>query len=231
MRRALLVAGLMAVVGCTQSTDLTTTTAQPVQTTQTTSTTTAPSTTTSATVTSTTIDPGSIEYPENPETVADIPEALTAYLGAPMPDPDLRISGPDDLERWMDDWLDWLAWANANPADGAEQLAVNMVPASQQYEDIKAALLERADAQQHLLGGGFLPSNLSGAFDELFEDKTALRIVMVAGGPPSYLVDDAGDVVSVFEGLEGEVSVSALLRYDQERDEWLMETFEVLGRS
>ncbi|MEA2010502.1 MAG: hypothetical protein U9N78_07345 [Actinomycetota bacterium] len=81
------------------------------------------------------------------------------------------------------------------------------------------------------MGGGFLPSRLTGTFDEFFEDKTALRIVMIASGPPSYLIDSAGEVVSVFGGIEGEVSISALLRYDKERDEWLMETFEVLGRS
>lgn len=148
-----------------------------------------------------------------------------------MPDPDLSITGPDDLERWMAGWLDWLAWVNANPAEGAEELNINMVPGSEQFEDIRTALLDRAAASQHLLGGGFIPTSLSGTFDEFFDDKTALRIVMVAGGPPSYLIDDAGEVISVFEGLDGEVTVSALLRYATERDEWIMETFEVLGRS
>jgi len=181
--------------------------------------------------TTTTIDSGEIDYPENPDTVDDLPEALTTHIGAPMPDPDLSISGPDDLDRWMAGWLDWLAWTNANPAQGAEQLDVNMVPASQQYEDIRAALTDRAEAGQRLLGGGFAPTSLSGTFDEFFEDKTALRIVMVAGGPPSYLVNDAGAVVSVSEGIDGEVSISAILRYEMERNEWLMETFEVLGRS
>ncbi|MGB5169037.1 MAG: hypothetical protein WBP49_11600 [Acidimicrobiia bacterium] len=233
MKRSLLLAALVVVAGCTQSSDPTTSTAPQPQTTTTTAptSTTSSSTTTSTVATTTTVDSGEIEYPENPDTVDDLPEALTAHIGSPMPDPDLRISGPDDLDRWMAGWLDWLAWTNANPSQGAEQLEVNMVSASQQFEDIQAALIDRAEAEQRLLGGGFLPTGLSGTFDEFFEDKTALRIVMVAGGPPSYLVNDAGDVVSVFEGIDGEVSISAILRYEKESDEWLMETFEVLGRS
>ena len=227
-------AAALVAAGCTQSSDPATTTAPPAETPTTTApttTTTASSTTTSSLATTTTIGPGEIDYPENPDTVDDLPEALTVHIGAPMPDSDLRISGPDDLDRWMAGWLDWLAWVNANPAQGAEQLDVNMVPASQQFEDIQAALTDRAEAEQRLLGGGFLPTSLTGTFDEFFEGKTALRIVMISGGPPSYLVNDAGDVVTVFEGIDGEVSVSALLRYEKERDEWLMETFEVLGRS
>ena len=234
MKKLLLLAAALVVASCTQSNDPTTTTVpspRATTTTEPTSTTAASSTSTSKVATTTTVDSGEIEYPEAPDTVDDLPEALTAHIGAAMPDPDLRISGLDDLDRWMVGWLGWLAWANANPAEGAEQLDVNMVPASQQYEDIEAALVDRAEAGQRLVGGGFLPTGLTGTFDEFFEDKTALRIVMIAGGPPSYLVNDAGDVVTVFEGIDGEVSVSALLRYEKERDEWLMETFEVLGRS
>ena len=234
MKKILIVVVAVVAASCTQSSDPTTTATPPPQATSTpapTSTTGTSSTTSSTVATTTTSNPGEIDYPENPGTVDDLPGALTIHIGAPMPDPDLWISGPDDLDRWMAGWLDWLAWANANPAQGAEQLDVNMVPASQQYEDIQAALIDRAEAEQRLLGGGFLPTRLSGTFDEFFEDKTALRIVIVAGGPPSYLVNDAGDVVSVSEGIDGELSISALLRYEKERDEWLMETFEVLGRS
>ena len=234
MKKILIMVVALVAASCTQSSDPTTTTVPLPQTTTTTaptSITATSSTTTSTVATTTTADSGEIEYPENPDSIDDVPEALTVHIGAPMPDPDLRIAGSDDLDRWMAGWLDWLAWTNANPAQGAEQLDVNMVPASQQYEDIQAALIDRAEAEQRLLGGGFLPTSLSGTFDEFFEDKTALRIVMVAGGPPSYLVNDAGDVVSVSQGIDGEVSISAILRYEKGRDEWLMETFEVLGRS
>lgn len=236
MRPLLLLIAVVVMAGCSQSSEPTSiTTATPPETTESTpstSTTTVPPVTTSLpATTTTTVNPGEIDYPENPDSVGDLPDALTVYIGAPMPDPDLRISGPDDLERWMKGWQDWLAWVYANPSQGAEQLAVNMVPGSEQYEGIRAALIDRAEAEQRLLGGGFLPTSLSGTFDEFFDDKTALRIVMIAGGPPSYLINDAGEVVSVFEGLEGEVTVSALLRYEKERDEWLMETFEVLGRA
>ena len=163
--------------------------------------------------------------------MADLPDALTAYIGALVPDPELTISGPDDLDGWMAGWLEWFAWINANPSEGAVQLDMNIIAGSDQFDQIRSALIDRSASDQRLLGGGFLPVSLSGTFDEFFEDKTALRIVMIAGGPPSYLVDDAGKVVSVFEGLDGEVTVSALLRYMRERDAWVMETFEVLGRS
>lgn len=231
MRRVVLLVTVIGLASCSGSGDPTTTTVSPVLTTETTTQTTETSPPAGSVTTTATIPPGEIEYPEDPETVDDLPDALTAYIGAPMPDPDLSIDGPDDLDQWMAGWLDWLAWVNANPAEGAEELNINMVPGSEQFEDIRTALLDRAAASQHLLGGGFIPTRLSGTFDEFFDDKTALRIVMVAGGPPSYLIDDAGEVISVFEGLDGEVTVSALLRYVTERDEWVMETFEVLGRS
>lgn len=231
MRRALLLVAVIGVASCSGSSDPTTTTAQSGQTTETTAPTTVTSPPTSSVTTTTTVPPGEIEYPEAPDTVDDLPDALTSYLGAPMPIPDLSIDGPDDLDLWMAGWLDWLAWVNANPAEGAEELSVNLVPGSEQFEDIRTALLDRAAANQQLLGGGFIPTSLSGSFDEFFGDKTALRIVMIAGGPPSYLIDEAGEVISVFAGLDGQVTVSALLRYVTERDEWVMETFEVLGRS
>ena len=99
MRILLFVAVALAVASCTQSGDAPTTTAPPAETTTTTAPTaptTSSSTTTSSLATTTTIDPGEIDYPENPDTVDDLPEALTVHIGAPMPDPDLRISGPDD---------------------------------------------------------------------------------------------------------------------------------------
>ena len=238
MRAAiLLVAVAVGFTACSHSSDPTTTAAaSPTQTTQTiTTTTTTETSTTTSTVapiaTTAPVNPRSIDYPDEADSLDDLPTALTAYIGAPTPEPDLSIAGPNDLDRWMAGWLNWLAWVNANPSQGAQQLGVNMIPGSQQFDDIRTALLERAEAQQHLLGGGFLPTSLTGTFDEFFEDKIALRVVMIAGSPPSYLASTSGEIVSVFEGLEGEVSVSALLRYQMERDEWLMETFEVLGRS
>lgn len=237
MRSLLLVVVLLVVVGCNGSAGTETTVSSTAATS--TSTTLAVTTTATASITTTTqpvtttsvSDLSLADYPANPETLEDIPETLVAYIGAAMPDPDLTITGPEDLDRWMSGWLDWLAWTHANPTEGSEQLEVNMVPGTDQFAALQAALVERAEAGNHLLGGGFLLVSLSGTFDEFFEDKSALRITIVAQSPPSYLVDGDGNVVSVFDALEGEVTVSALLRYDPERDEWLMETFEVLGRS
>lgn len=236
MRSAILTTMLLLVAACNGSADSTTTEVTTPATT-TTSTlavaTTTPSTTTPSQPATTTSVPdiSPADYPTNPETVDDIPDVLVDYIGAPMPDPDLTINGPEDLDLWMSGWLDWLAWTHANPAEGSDQLHVNIVPGTDQFTALQGALVERAEAGNHLLGGGFLPVSLSGTFDEFFEDKSALRVTIVAQSPPSYLVSGDGNVMSVFEGLEGEVTVSALLRYDPERDEWLMETFEVLGRS
>ena len=233
MRKTLLVVAVLTLVGCSQPSTPTSTTATPpptVGSSATTSTATVSSTTTSTVITTTTVNLGEIDYPDNPNTLDDLPNALTAFIGEPMPDPDLGIAGPEDLDRWMAGWLAWLAWINANPSEGVAKLQVNMIAGSDQFEAMTSALEERAESSRHLLGGGFLPRSLTGTFDQLFEDKTALRIVMIATGPPSYLINDAGTVVSVFDGLDGEVTVAAVLRYEKERNEWVMETFEVLGR-
>lgn len=237
MRSAVLTAVLVLVAGCNGSAGSTTTVVTTPATSPTTTvagtTTTAPTTTTTSQLVTTRSLPdlALTDYPTNPETLDDIPDVLVAYIGAPMPDPDLTINGPEDLDPWMSGWLDWLAWTHANPAEGSEQLEVNMVPGTDQFAALQAALVERAEDGNHLLGGGFIPVSLSGTFDEFFEDKSALRVTIVAQSPPSYLVDGDGNLVSVSEALDGQVTVSALLRYDPEREEWLMEAFEVLGRS
>ena len=194
-----------------------------------TSTTAVSSSTTSSVEAMTIFDFGEIDYPENPATVDDLPEALTFHIDGPMPDPDLRISGPEDLDRWMTGWLDWYDWVYANPAQGVEQLDVNVVSFGQMFADLRAALADSAESGERVLGGGFVPSKLSGTFDEYFDGKYALRLGILADVSPSYIVDRTGDVVSMAEGSDGEVLISALLRYDQERDEWLMQTFDVLG--
>lgn len=246
-----LAAVAFVVAGCVEGSGPVTTQTAPPPTTQTaaTATTAAPSPTSTTAVSSSTassveavtiFDFGEIDYPENPATVDDLPEALTFHIDGPMPDPDLSISGPEDLDRWMTGWLDWYDWVFANPAQGVEHLDVNMTALfSQMFADLRSdlvdladvgqKLLDLADADQKRLGGGFVPSSLAGSFNELFDDKIALAVGVVAGVAPSYIVDRAGDVVSMSEGSDGEVLISAVLRYDQERDEWLMQSFEVLG--
>jgi len=227
-RRLAAAALALTLASCTPGAEPTTTAAPPPPTT-TTTTTTFPAPTTAPTTTTTLFNPAAIDYPANPATVADIPAELTAFIDAPMPDPDLSITGPEDLDRWTRGWLAWLAWVHANPAEGAEALHVNMLPGSEQFDSLHTALLDRAAAGQRGLGGGFAPVKVTGTFDQFFEDKTLFQIVLTTGGPPGYLVDEKGRVVSVGTGIEGEVIVSGALRYIEERDEWIMETFEVLG--
>lgn len=223
----------VAIAGCTSSPDDTTTTSSAPTTTLTrvdatnTSTTT---TTTEAPTTSTATDPWGIDYPLEADTVDDIPEVLTDQIRAPEPDPDLTVEGPDDLDRWVDEWLGWFSWINANPAKGIDALANAVIPSSAFYENILAALEADRDEGRRLLGFAFKPVEVSGTFDEFFERQELLRLVVVASDDiPSYVVDESGTVVTVNPPLEGETTVRLLLRYRQEEGEWVLENLEVLG--
>ena len=107
MRKTLLVVAVLTLVGCSQPSTPTSTTATPpptVGSSATTSTTSVSSTTTSTVITTTTVNRGEIDYPENPNTLDDLPNALTEFIGEPMPDPDLGIAGPADLGGWCFSW-------------------------------------------------------------------------------------------------------------------------------
>lgn len=229
-------ASVMVVLGaCTSGADNTTTTSSQPATTSTTAQTTTSTVNTTSTTTpppSTTeaeADPWSIDYPLDVDTVDDIPDVLTDRIGAPEPDPDLAVEGPDDVERWVDEWLGWFSWVNANPAEGIEALEGGVVPGGAFYEDTLAALETRRDEGTRLLGFAFVPMQVSGTFDEFFESRQALRMVVVASDTiPRYIVDGAG-TVTVSEPLGGETTLALLLRYLEGEGEWILESLEVLG--
>ena len=155
MRKALLVVAVLTLMGCSQPSTPTSTTATPPPTARssaTTSTTTVSPTTTSTITTTTTMNLGEIDYPENPNTVDDLPDALTAYIGAPMPDPDLRIEGPQDSERWVAEWLNWMAWLSANPKEGVEAVDVGWLPEAPMAEQTRKGLAKQAAAGTRSLG-------------------------------------------------------------------------------
>jgi hypothetical protein len=174
------------------------------------------------------VDPWAIDYPLDVDTVDDIPDLLTDRIGAPEPDPDLAVEGPDDVERWVDEWLGWFSWVNANPAEGIDALEHGVVPGGVFYEDTNAALETRRAEGTRLLGYAFVPMEVSGTFDELFENRQALRVVVVASDTiPRYIVDEAG-VLMVSEPLGGETTLALLLRYLEGEREWILESLEVL---
>lgn len=223
----------VAIAGCTSSADNTTTTSTAPTTTPTTVDATNTSTTTSTTetpTTSTATDPWGIDYPLEPDTVDDIPAVLTDQIGAPEPDPELTVEGPDDLDRWVDEWLGWFSWINANPAEGMDALEHAVIPGSALYENTLAALKTDRDEGRRLLGFAFKPVEVSGTFDEFFERQELLRLVVVASDDiPSYVVDNSGIVLTVNQPLGGETTIRLLLRYRQEEGEWVLENLEVLG--
>jgi hypothetical protein len=226
----------LLLASCTSASDDTTTTSAEPSTTVTTGTTTTVSTSTTATtvapVTSTTIgeDPWSIEYPLDATTVDDLPAALGDRIGGPELDPDLAIEGPDDITRWVDEWLGWFSWINANPSEGIDALEHAAVPGSTFYEDTVAALQDRAADGTRLLGYAFAPMEVSGTFDEFFERGELLRLVVVAADTiPRYVIDDAGAVVSITEPLGGETTLRLLLRQRVEDGEWILENLEVVS--
>ena len=239
MRRArafILVAVLVIVsTGCTTEGNDPTTTTSISSTTSTTvaQTTTSSTSTTTTAPTSTTVasnDPWSIDYPLDAETVDDLPAVLADKIDAPEPDPDLTIEGPDDIDRWVNEWLDWFSWVSANPEEGVVALEHAVIPASTFYADTLAALEADRDAGTALLGYAFKPVEVSGTFDEFFERRELLRVVVVAADEiPGYVIDRAGAVISVIEPLDGEATIRLLLRYRQEDEEWVLENLEVLG--
>jgi hypothetical protein len=213
--------------------DPTTTVAEPTTTpttAQATTTSTDSTTTVSATSTTHPDDPWSADYPLDAETVDDLPSVLSDKIGAPEPDPDLTIEGPEDIDRWVNEWLGWFSWVNANPAEGVDALEHAVIPGGVFYEETHAALEARRDEGQRLLGFAFVPGEVSATFDEFFERRELLRLVVVAADIiPRYIVDEAGSVVTIHEPLGGETTIRLVLRYLEGEGEWVLENLEVVS--
>jgi hypothetical protein len=221
-------------VACTNSANDPTTTESNTSTTQTmvepTTTSTATTTTVPTTATSVPDDPWSVDYPLDAQTVDDLPSVLTDKIGASEPDPDLTVKGPDDLDRWVNEWLDWFSWVNANPMEGADALEHAVIPAGTFYEETAAALESRVDEGSRLLGYAFVPNDVTATFDEFFERGELLRMVVVGADTiPRYVVDESGSVVEIHEPLGGETTLRLLLRFREGEGEWVLENIEVVS--
>jgi hypothetical protein len=220
---------------CTTSADDSTTTTEPTPSTsattvEVTTTSLAPTTTAPSSTTVTSNDPWSIDYPLGAETVDDLPAVLTDKIDAPEPDPVLSIEGADDLVRWVDEWLNWFSWVNANPEEGIGALEHAVLPAGAFYEDTTAALESRLEEGTRLLGFAFVPNGVTATFDEFFDRGELLRVVVVAEDTiPRYVVDEAGSVVEINEPLGGETTLRLLLRFREGEGEWVLENIEVVG--
>lgn len=236
--RVLALAAVVAMVGagCTTEANDPTTTLGTTPTTRTTvdvtTTSTTATTTTTSPATSTTApdDPWSVDYPIEADTVEDLPSVLTDKIDAAEPNPVLGIEGPDDIDRWVDEWLGWYSWINSNPEEGRAALEHAVIPGSAFYEETLTALEPRQNEGTRLLGFAFVPEDVSATFDEFFDRRELLRLVVVASDTiPRYVVDEAGSVVTVHEPLGGETTLRLLLRFREGEGEWVLENLEVGG--
>lgn len=226
----LTVVGLAACTGGGGPT--TTTLAAPTTTTTTVATpptTRPPSTTTTTTAAVGLPDLEGIVFPTDPATVEDLPALLTAPIGAPMPDPDLTVAGPADAERWVAEWVGWMAWARANPEQSKEAVAVGWIPDTPMFADTVAGLEQSAADGRRVLGWPFYPISVSGTFDQAFADRQVLNLIVVADGRiPTYTIDAAGAVVDVRPPFDTQPTLRLVLRPDEE-EEWRVESIEVSG--
>ncbi|MFP4554070.1 MAG: hypothetical protein ACLFRT_09450, partial [Actinomycetota bacterium] len=127
-------------------------------------------------------------------------------------------------------WLNWFSWVNANPEAGIEALEHGVISTSAFYEATVGALESDVENGERLLGFAFVPNGVSGTFDEFFERRELLRLIVVATDTvPGYLIDENGTVVTVNEPLGGEATMRLILRYVEEEGEWILENLEVVG--
>ena len=242
MRRILLVSVALLVASCTQSgqSGSTTSTALPgVETsTSTTNTTAPPSTnsttstteatsTTRVTHTTTTLpsfeDLADVEFPEDPQTVEELPAALTVRIDAPIPDPDLTLEGPQDVDRWLKEWLSWAASVQANPTDDVDVLSDGLLVGTEIIEEWQAAFAERVSRGERFLGYPFIPTEIVlTTFDEDFREGRLFTLVVNATSPyPGYTVNDVGSVVDILPAQDFSVPLELVLRPNGE-GEWVV---------
>lgn len=215
----------------------TTTTTLPVTTTSVTETTTTPppATTTTAVPVDLAVFPyfEGVEFPDDPATVADLPEFMQAWVGAPAPDPDLTIAGPDDVERWLGEWLNWMGWMYANPEAGLEVVEEGFAPASPLLEQTRSGFEAWAQEGTSSFGVPFFATNVTSSFD-LAEEFGVITLFVRASGQigREYTADvETGEITSVSEPFDATPLLQIVLRaLDREGErEWLVEVIDVVN--
>ena len=145
----------------------------------------------------------------------------------PAPDPDLTIAGPDDADRWVQEWLTWSAWLGANPQQGIEQVGEGWIPDTPQGQGTIDGLEQLGDGRRFSVP--FSPISVSGSFDQAFDDGQFLLLVVQSDNRiPGYTVDASGTVTDVRASDEDPVDILLSLRPDEE-GEWRVESIDVQG--
>jgi hypothetical protein len=154
---------------------------------------------------------------------------LTAPIDAPAPDPDLTVDGPEDAERWIAEWVMWMAWIRANPQQSQDHVDVGWLPDAPMAHDTLTGLAQSAADGVRVLGWPFYPISISGTFDEFFENGQLLNLIVIADGRvPTYTIDSTGAVVEVREPFETQTTLRLILRPNEE-EEWRVEAIETSG--
>jgi len=159
-------------------------------------------------------DLADIIFPDDPQTVDDLPEALTARIGAPIPDPDLTLEGPEDMDRWLTEWLSWAASVQANPTDDADILSNGLLTGTEIIEEWQTALAGRVAQGERFLGFAFIPTEIVlTTFDDSFFEGKLFTLVVNASSPyPGYTVDEGGSIVEILPAQEFSVPLELTLR-------------------
>ena len=201
MRRlvAVLCVALVACAGEVGTTTLPTVapTAAPTVTTTTTTTTTVPGTTTTTMPVTTTTK------------ASEVPAELLALIGAPMPEVDLTIEGPEDVERWIAEFLRWENWLVANP-----EVEIGDVGLVGEYGASLQEGRERATERGLRVLSGGLDIGLA---EVRFGDAGLGYVRLVVDATrrrPSYLVEWDGKLVSVSEPDGTPLIADVLLELD-----------------
>lgn len=236
--KRVLVFGMLA-AACTQTPAATTTSAPSTTTneppsvvtsTTTTTSTTAPATTTTVTQLPAYTDLETVEFPQVPKTVEDLPSEIVRLIDAPVPDPDLTLTGPDDIERWLVQWLHWAAWVQANPEPGMDSLELGLLSDTEMIIQWRAALEGRVQRGERFLGYPFIPTEiLLTTFDEDFTEGKVFTLVVTATNPhPGYTIDSRGTVIDVLAAQDFTVPLELTLRPDG-GGEWVVSALTPLS--
>jgi hypothetical protein len=198
---------LATVTACDTAAGSTTTTATVATTTTTlaeTTTTVAETTTTTMVETTTTTDavevvsdPLSIVYPDDPETVTDLPRVLQELVGAPMPQPDLTLESEADFGRWLFEWINWYTWLSANPTDDPEVLAVGFMPDTDEFQRQIEIFRTQIEAGRRTLGWWVRVEAMRSADPSIMFEQRVSGVIGFEGTQtyPRYAVDSSDQVI------------------------------------
>lgn len=218
----------------TIETDTTTPPTPPVTTTIQPATTTTTIRDTTTTIRETTTTAGAISnwreiidagLPEDATTVDELPTGIADQFDTTAPQPDLTLAGPEDLDRWLTQWIAWMIWIGANPTEGADQVEVGWIPGTPQADATVQGLTELAERNQRTWTLPFNPTSATGTFDDLFESNQILTVfVDIDDTIPSYTIESDGTVETTSPSGE-QLTIRLVLRPD-ENNQWRVEQIQ-----